>query len=168
MRKEFDISIEDMMSKNFPDIIYEIYHQEDILADKLKSETNLMLILGIITAVCILVAVFGVYSIVTLACAQRRKEIALRKIHGATLMDILSIFIKEYGLIVLAASAVAFPIGYMIMKEWVAQYVKQAPIAWWIYAVILLAIVLLIALSVGSRVWRTARENPAEVIKSGN
>jgi len=50
----------------------------------------------------------------------------------------------------------------------VAQYVKQAPIAWWIYAVILLAIVLLIALSVGSRVWRTARENPAEVIKRGN
>ena len=69
---------------------------------------------------------------------------------------------------VLAASAVAFPIGYMIMKEWVAQYVKQAPIAWWIYVVIFLAIVLLIALSVGSRVWRTARENPAEVIKSGN
>ena len=168
MRKEFDISIEDMMSKNFPDIIYEIYHQEDILADKLKSETNLMLILGIITLVCILVAIFGVYSIVTLACAQRRKEIALRKIHGATLRDILSIFIKEYGLIVLAASAVAFPIGYIIMKQWVAQYVKHAPIAWWVYVSIFLAIVLLIALSVGSRVWRTVRENPAEVVKSGN
>ena len=168
MRKEFDISIEDMMSKNFPDIIYEIYHQEDILADKLKSETNLMLILGIITLVCILVAIFGVYSIVTLACAQRRKEIALRKIHGATLHDILGIFVKEYGLIVLAASAVAFPIGYIIMKQWIVQYVKQAPIAWWIYVSIFLAIVLLIALSVGSRVWRTVRENPAEVVKSGN
>ena len=168
MRKEFDVALKDMMNTHFPDIIYLMRYQEDLLAGKLKSETNLTLILSIITAVCILVAVFGVYSIVTLACAQRRKEIALRKIHGATLADILSIFIKEYGLIVLAASAVAFPIGYMIMKEWVAQYVKQAPIAWWIYAVILLAIVLLIALSVGSRVWRTARENPAEVIKSGN
>ena len=168
MRKEFEAAIDKMMSKQFPEIIYKVRYQEDLLADKLRSETNLMTILGIITAVCILVAVFGVYSIVTLACAQRRKEIALRKIHGATLADILSIFIKEYGLIVLAASAVAFPIGYMIMKEWVAQYVKQAPIAWWIYAVILLAIVLLIALSVGSRVWRTARENPAEVIKRGN
>ena len=168
MRKEFEAAIDKMMSKQFPEIIYKVRYQEDLLADKLRSETNLMTILGIITAVCILVAVFGVYSIVTLACAQRRKEIALRKIHGATLADILSIFIKEYGLIVLAASAVAFPIGYMIMKEWVAQYVKQASIAWWIYAVILLAIVLLIALSVGSRVWRTARENPAEVIKRGN
>ena len=168
MREEFDTALEEMMNTHFPDIIYLMRYQEDFLADKLKSETNLMLILGIITAVCILVAVFGVYSIVMLACAQRRKEIALRKIHGATLADILGIFVKEYGLIVAAASAVAFPIGYMIMKEWVAQYVKQAPIAWWIYAVILLAIVLLIALSVGSRVWRTARENPAEVIKSGN
>ena len=168
MREEFDAALEEMMNTHFPDIIYLMRYQEDLLADKLKSETNLMLILGIITAVCILVAIFGVYSIVTLACAQRRKEIALRKIHGATLADILGIFVKEYGLIVAAASAVAFPIGYIIMKQWVAQYVKQAPIAWWIYVVIFLAIVLLIALSVGSRVWRTARENPAEVIKSGN
>ena len=168
MRNELSKAVETMMKEQYPNVQYQLQFTEDILADKMKSETNLTLILGIITAVCILVAVFGVYSIVTLACAQRRKEIALRKIHGATLADILSIFIKEYGLIVLAASAVAFPIGYMIMKEWVAQYVKQAPIAWWIYAVILLAIVLLIALSVGSRVWRTARENPAEVIKRGN
>ena len=168
MRKEFDAAIDKMMSKHFPDIIYRMRYQEDLLADKLKSETSLILILGIITLVCILVAIFGVYSIVTLACAQRRKEIALRKIHGATLRDILGIFVKEYGLIVLAASAVAFPIGYIIMKQWVAQYVKQASIAWWIYVSIFLAIVLLIALSVGSRVWRTVRENPAEVVKSGN
>ena len=167
-RKEFEHRVHEIMKTKFPDVDYDLVFSEDVFNNQLKSETNLMTILGIITAVCILVAVFGVYSIVTLACAQRRKEIALRKIHGATLADILSIFIKEYGLIVLAASAVAFPIGYMIMKEWVAQYVKQAPIAWWIYAVILLAIVLLIALSVGSRVWRTARENPAEVIKRGN
>ncbi len=167
-RKQLENRIHAMMRVDFPNVVYELTISEDTFNKKLESEANLMLILGIITAVCILVAVFGVYSIVTLACAQRRKEIALRKIHGATLADILSIFIKEYGLIVLAASAVAFPIGYMIMKEWVAQYVKQAPIAWWIYAVILLAIVLLIALSVGSRVWRTARENPAEVIKRGN
>ena len=166
-RKEFEHRVHEIMKTKFPDVDYDLVFSEDVFNNQLKSETNLMLILGIITAVCILVAVFGVYSIVTLACAQRRKEIALRKIHGATLADILSIFIKEYGLIVLAASAIAFPIGYLIMKEWVAQYVKQAPIAWWIYAVILLAIVLLIALSVGSRVWCTARENPAEVIKRG-
>ena len=156
------------MEDDYPEAEYRLVFFEDTFNDKIKSETNLMTILGIITAVCILVAVFGVYSIVTLACAQRRKEIALRKIHGATLADILSIFIKEYGLIVLAASAVAFPIGYIIMKQWIVQYVKQAPIAWWIYVSIFLAIVLLIALSVGSRVWRTVRENPAEVIKSGN
>ena len=168
MRDEFTEAVEQLMKQKFPSYVYALMFSEDVLAAKLRSETNLMTILGIITAVCILVAVFGVYSIVTLACAQRRKEIALRKIHGATLMDILSIFVKEYGLIVLAASAVAFPVGYIIMKQWVAQYVKQAPIAWWIYAVILLGVVLLIALSVGSRVWRTARENPAEVVKAGN
>ena len=168
MRDELSTAVADMMKQKHADVQYTLKFAEDVLAEKMESERNLMFILGFISAVCILVAVFGVYSIVTLACAQRRKEIALRKIHGATLRDILSIFIKEYGFIVLAASAVAFPIGYIFMKEWVAQYVKQAPFVWWIYAVIFLAIVLLIAFSVGSRVWQTARENPAEVIKRGN
>ena len=168
MRDELSTAVADMMKQKHADVLYTLKFAEDVLGEKMESETNLMLILGIITAVCILVAIFGVYSIVTLACAQRRKEIALRKIHGATLRDILGIFVKEYGLIVLAASAVAFPIGYIIMKQWIAQYVKQASIAWWIYVSIFLAIVLLIALSVGSRVWRTVRENPAEVVKSGN
>ena len=167
-RKDFERRVSEVMKTEFPEMKYELEFSEDEFEKLLRSENNLSILLSIITAVCILVAVFGVYSIVTLACAQRRKEIALRKIHGATLADILGIFVKEYGLIVAAASAVAFPIGYIIMKQWVAQYVKQAPIAWWIYVVIFLAIVLLIALSVGSRVWRTARENPAEVIKSGN
>ena len=166
-RKEFTRRLHEIMEKDFPKLEYKIEFSEDIFNKQLKSETNLMLILGIITLVCIRVAIFGVYSIVTLACAQRRKEIALRKIHGATLADILGIFVKEYGLIVAAASAVAVPIGYIIMKQWIVQYVKQAPIAWWIYVSIFLAIVLLIALSVGSRVWRTVRENPAEVVKSG-
>ena len=120
------------------------------------------------TIASILVAVFGVYSIVSLTCVQRRKEIAIRKIHGATVWNVLLIFAKEYGSLVFAASITSFIIGYLLMHEWLMQYPNRVSIAPWLYVAILLGMSLLIALSVGSRVWRTARENPAEVIKSGN
>ena len=168
MRREFASAIDNIMTTYYPNIQYSIDYTEDYYNKSMRSENNLMRLLVIMTIASILVAVFGVYSIVSLACVQRRKEIAIRKIHGATMWNVLFIFATEYGLLVLAASITAFIIGYLLMYEWLMQYPNRASIAPWLYIAILFGISLLIALSVGSRVWRTARENPAEVIKSGN
>ena len=62
-RKQLENRIHAMMRVDFPNVVYELTISEDTFNKKLESEANLMLILGIITAVCILVAVFGVYSI---------------------------------------------------------------------------------------------------------
>ena len=75
-------------------------------------------------------------------------------------------FVREYGLILVISSFVAFTVSYIVMHGWLEQYVKRTPLSWWLFALIFLATALLIALSVGTRVWRTARENPADVIKS--
>jgi hypothetical protein len=52
------------------------------------------------------------------------------------------------------------------MHGWLEQYVKHTPLSLWVFVAIFVGTALLIALFVGSRVWRTARENPADVIKS--
>ncbi|MBO4443905.1 MAG: ABC transporter permease [Bacteroidaceae bacterium] len=165
MKREAKEQIAEMM-KAFPDVEYKIIFGEDRFHQMLKSEHNLSRLLTIVTVVAILIAVFGVYSIITLACRQRRKEIALRKIHGAKLRDILMMFVREYGLILVVSSAVAFIVGYLIMHGWLEQYVRRITVGPVFYLGIFVATALLIALSVGTRVWRTARENPADVIKS--
>ena len=146
--------------------VWDLSFAEDVYNEQVKSENNLSRLLTLVTAVCILIAVFGVYSIITLACRQRRKEIALRKIHGAKLRDILGMFVNEYGLILVISSFVAFAVGYIIMHGWLEQYLKRITIGPLFYIGIFVATALLIALCVGSRVWRTARENPADVVKS--
>ena len=138
----------------------------DNFSYQIRSEENLSRLLTAVTLVCIVIAIFGVYSIITLACRQRRKEIALRKIHGAKLHDILGMFVKEYGLILVISSAVAFAVGFIIMHGWLESYARRTPFSWWVFAAILTGTALLIALCVGSRVLSTARENPADVVKS--
>lgn len=165
MREELIVQIDEIY-KQYPMLRPSMDFLEDHFDEMFKSEDNLKSILSIITVVCIVVSMFGIYAIVTLACTQRRKEIAIRKVNGAVVKDILKIFVKEYGVIVALASIVAFASGYIIMKDWIAQYVKQAPVSWWIYAVVFLGVISLIAVTVGSRVLKTARENPAEVLKS--
>ena len=130
----------------------------------LESELNLQKLLNIITGVCILIALFGVWSMIMLTCEQRRKEIAVRKVFGATVKDILDMFFLEYMALQAIAAVVAFPIGYACMKPWLEQYVVQTEISWWIYVGIFFLVALLVALCVGWRVWKTATARPADEI----
>jgi ABC-type antimicrobial peptide transport system permease subunit len=102
---------------------------------------------------------------VSLTCEERRKEIAIRKINGATMKDILDIFFKEYIVLLVIGAIIAFPVGYWIMRRWLEDYVVQTPINAWIYAVILLMLILTIILCVGWKVYKASNENPAEVVK---
>ena len=133
----------------------------------LQSENNLQLLLTITTSVCILIALFGVWSMIMLTCEQRRKEIAIRKVFGATVKDILDMFFLEYMALQTVAALVAFPLGYACMKPWLEQYVVQTEISWWIYVGIFLIVALLVALCIGWRVWKTATARPADEICKG-
>ncbi|MDD4033230.1 MAG: ABC transporter permease, partial [Bacteroidales bacterium] len=132
----------------------------------LKSENSLLMLLEIISAVCVLIAVFGIYSLVTLSCEQRQKEIAIRKVNGATVKDILDIFFKEYMLLLGISSLVALPVGTIIMKRWIEAYVLRTSLSAWIYIVILMGTALIIALSIFRIVLKAARQNPATIIRT--
>ena len=133
----------------------------------LRSEKNLQLLLSVTAGTCVLIALFGVWSMIMLTCEQRRKEIAIRKVHGATVKDILDMFFLEYMALQGVAALVAFPLGYACMKPWLEQYVVQTEISWWIYAGIFLLVALLVALCIGWRVWKTATAHPADEICKG-
>ena len=133
----------------------------------LAKEDKLQTLLSITTSVCILIALFGVWSMIMLTCEQRRKEIAIRKVYGATVKDILDMFFLEYMALQAIAALVAFPIGYACMKPWLEQYVVQTEISWWIYVGIFLLVALLVALCIGWRVWKTATARPADEICKG-
>ena len=133
----------------------------------LAREDKLQTLLTITTGVCILIALFGVWSMIMLTCEQRRKEIAIRKVHGATVKDILDMFFLEYMSLQVIAAVMAFPIGYACMKPWLEQYVVQTEISWWIYVGIFLLVALLVALCIGWRVWKTATARPADEICKG-
>jgi len=164
-----EAKIMELMKNEFPEVStysLNIYDAEETYEAFLKSENALITILNFMSAICVLISVFGFFSLVSLSCEERRKEIAIRKVNGADVHDIIAIFFKEYSLLLAIGAAIAFPIGYYIMKGWLEQYIHQTTIDAWIYAAILLLISSVIILCVGWRVYKTSRENPADVVKS--
>lgn len=138
---------------------------EEYYQSFLKSEYNLLKLLSIITIVSVLIAIFGVYALVMQSCDQHQKEIAVRKVFGAQVSDILLMFFKQYMLQVVVAAVIAFPVGFFLMKNWLQQYARQTEISIWIYFGIFMGISMLVTLCIGWRVWKAANENPAVVIK---
>ncbi|MCL2512118.1 MAG: FtsX-like permease family protein [Bacteroidales bacterium] len=169
MRRQTQQAVTEWMRKEFPqDGEFEInfVYMEDIFEVHFKSERALLTLLSVMTLACILIAVFGVYSLTSLTCQQRRKEIAIRKVHGAEVLDILNIFFKEYLILLAFAALAAFPAAFLIMKRWLEGYVKQTSMDAWVYVAIFLIVFVVIVVSIFSTVWKAANQNPAEVVKS--
>lgn len=144
---------------------FELKTVREAYDEYLTSERSLMKLLAFVSVVCIVISLFGVYSHVTLACERRRKEIAIRKVNGATAWLIMQSFLKQYVWMLLLSCLIAFPVGTLVMRRWLEQYVEQTTINGWLYGLIMVILALFIGLCTGRSVWRAAHENPAEVIK---
>ena len=159
-------AISGMLKKEGIKKYFSIKDGERTYDEYLKSENNLLKLLGIVTLVSLLIALFGIYALIVQSCEQHRKGIALRKVYGAQVKDILILFFKQYMVQVLVASAIAFPVGYALMKRWLEGYSRQTEISLWIFLAIFVSVSVLVMLCIGWRVWKAANENPADVVKS--
>lgn len=163
-RKELGRRIAEIM--NGTGLEYELKFTEDIFYETLTNDRHLASLIEVLGILCLIISLAGIYSIVALSCQEKRREIAVRKVHGARIWDILSIFVRSYGILFIVSSVPALMAGYPVIKVWQQQFQCQASISWWIYATILAAMALVICLTVGHRVLKATHENPADVIKS--
>ena len=159
-------TIEKLYREEFPNAYMRLFNEEEEYNKYLRSEDALMKLLSFVSLVCVIISVFGVFSLVTLSCEQRQKEIAIRKVNGAQIHHILQMFFQEYLLLLIIAAVIAFPTEYVVMRRWIDSYVRQTSIDGWVYISIFVVIAIILLLSIIWRVWKAARQNPAEIIKS--
>ena len=129
-------------------------------------ENNLKGIILFFSIVCLIITLLGVYSAITLDTERRQKEVAIRKVNGAGLKEIIALFARLY-LWMLGISAIfAFPIVYLILQQWKQMYLVffNHGILYW--GGILLGVTGITALTVIFRILKIARINPAKIIKS--
>ena len=138
---------------------------EDQIADMYAETRQQTVLLLLFAFTSIIISLMGVFGIVIFETQYRRKEIAIRRVFGATTSGLLWMFNSRYVQIVGACFLLSVPVAYYIIHEWQKSFVYKAPISWWVY-VSALALVLLITLSlVTSRSLKAAHENPADVVK---
>ena len=116
--------------------------------------------------VCLSISLFGIYAIARSTTQKRRKEIAIRKIFGADIQNVVRMFVCEYSLLVVFAAAVALPIAHYVMYRWLHGYAYHTNIPWWLPVMVFTGSITLVLFTVLGQVLKAAGSNPAKVIKS--
>ena len=141
-----------------------------LLSDKMKnlnkSETATFRLFAILTMLCVLISLFGIFAISSTTIVQRRKEIAIRKVMGATAREVVELFFREYSWLVSVSAVVAFPFFYWVVSRWLEQYPYRVSVGVGMYVVLSGITILMVLLTVFRQVMRAANETPADVVKS--
>lgn len=140
-------------------LLEDIYEAQAI-ENKLKG------IILFFSLVSLIITLLGVYSAITLDTERRQKEVAIRKVNGAGLKQIIFLFARLYIVLLSGSAAIAFPLIYIVMQMWKRTYIVffNDGILYW--AGIFMGVTFITTFSVLFRILRIARINPAEVIKN--
>ncbi len=168
MEEEAVRAINGLIPKFRPDNENEILVQtmDQLLYDLSKNERDLLRLFTILASLCVLIAVFGIYSVSQRETQRRQKEIAIRKTAGAKTGEITAMFFREYIIITLTACMVALPLAWLFMERWLENFAYRISISWWMFLLMIAVVVSIVSVTIVSQVIRAAGRNPAEVVKS--
>lgn len=115
--------------------------------------------------IAILISSLGLFSLSVYDVQQRYREIALRKVHGATVGSVIRMLTSRYYRLLLAAFAVAVPVSWYAITKYVEHFVYKAPLSWWIFASTALFTAVISLLTLWGHTFRAATENPSKAMK---
>jgi cell division protein FtsX len=151
--------------RSFPNAILEIQTQQRILADRYAADARLMRILAISSLTAIALAAFGIYVLSAYSVQRSRREIVLRKLHGAGGSDIAMMLAREFSVLVAAGAIIGLPLAAVATQRYLASYTEHAPVAGWTLAAALLLAILVALLATTRHTLTAMRMSPALALK---
>ena len=143
-----------------------VRHLDEWIENMYQSEQSLGKLITIASFVALLIAIIGIIGLVFFETQFIRKEIAVRRVNGATVGSILKMINKKYLIMAGASFVIAAPVAYWLMTAWRKGFAYQAPVPVWVFLVALLAVAAITLAVVTLQSWRAASANPVESLKN--
>ena len=145
---------------------FEVQPFSQSIANQYKKEQNLSQLVNLFTILAIVISLMGVFGLVMFETEHRRKEIGIRRVHGATVGQILAMFNSRFVRIVLVCFVIAVPVSIVIMRRYLEGFAYQVPLHWWVFALAFLAVLGVTVAVVTLRSLRAATMNPVRSLRN--
>jgi putative ABC transport system permease protein len=135
------------------------------LNDQYQADQNLGKIIGYATLIAIVIGSLGLYGLASIAMQNRRKEISIRKVLGASETRLMANLSKEYIVLVVIALGISVPITWYLMSQWLTDFEYHVGVTPWVFLLSGGISLFVALLTIGWQTFKTAFEKPAETLK---
>ena len=159
-------AIEQVWDEILPDRVYKADHLDDLLGSFFDIERLLAGFVQVFAFIAMAMSCIGLYGLVTFMAEGRAKEIGVRRVLGARTQQLLWIFGREFGRLILIGFLVAAPLGWWLTGSWLQQYAHRITTGVWLLAATLGLTVLITALTVLGHAMKAAVADPVKYLRS--
>ncbi len=159
-------SVKKVFDQTYPDYVFEYRFLDEKIASFYKQENQLAALYKIFAAIAIFLSCLGLYGLASFMAVQRIKEVGIRKVLGATAGSIVYLFSKEFMILIAIAFAIATPIAWYYMHQWLQDYVYRINISWWLFAAGGLAAIFIALATISFQAIKAAIANPVKSLRN--
>jgi len=158
--------IEKVFKKYNPGSPFIYLFNDEAYARKFAAEEHVGNLSAVFAGMAIFISCLGLFGLASFVAEQRTKEIGVRKVLGANLFSLWSLLSVQFVKLVLISLCIAIPLSYYGMNIWLQGYAYRDGIAWWIFAVAGLSILLITLITVSFQSLKAALMNPVKSLRS--
>jgi putative ABC transport system permease protein len=143
------------------------YHFLDLnFARQYAMEEKQETLAFVFTLLAVLLSVLGLFGLVTFTAQQLTKEIGIRKVMGASVLNIVQLVSKDFLKLVALAAVIALPVSWYAMHRWLSDFAYRISLQWWVFAAAGLVSALIALITMSVRAIQAARVNPIKSLRS--
>ncbi len=159
-------TLKSIWEKINPSQEFEYTFLDQSLAAQYQTEQRSKTIVNIAAVLSIFIACMGLFGLATLTVARRTSEIGIRKVLGASVLDIASMIVKDFIKLVFVAALVAFPIAWWAMHQWLQDFAYSVGINWWVFVLATITVVAITLLTVSFQSIKASLANPVKSLRN--
>jgi len=164
----------DKLSKQVQQLISEKLHLSDVsirtltddYANAHKNEHRALAMVTLFSLLAIFLTCLGTFGLASFATLRRQKEVAIRKVLGASRLSIVNLLAKEFLLLVVISIVIAYPLSYWLIDNWLANFNERIDQTFWVYLVSAAFITMITWLTVASLAFKTASIRPSLILRN--
>jgi ABC-type antimicrobial peptide transport system permease subunit len=143
----------------------EIGFFDDRLESMYRSELRISALFRYFSFIAIFISCIGLFGLSMFVIERRRKEIGIRKVNGAKILEVMILLNKDFIRWVIIAFVIAIPIAWYAMHRWLENFAYKTELSWWIFALAGLLALGIALLTVSWQSWKAATRNPVESLR---
>lgn len=158
--------IGEILKETNPGYPFEYEFLDNVFSEKFKSEMLIQRLAGVFAVLSIIISCLGLFGLAAFTAERRTKEMGIRKVLGASIASLIGLLNREFAVLVLLSCAVAFPVAWWIMNDWLSNYQYHTDLNWWIFALAGGGALLIALLTVSSQAVKAALTNPTRSLRN--